>query len=67
MPGCDRTRQRRTAPGVLPKIYARAPIQPAKLGSLVETIARIGFGETPIEPETSSGARTNTLSGSSRR
>ena len=33
--------------GVLPKIYARAPIQPAKLGSLVGTIARIGFGEDP--------------------
>jgi type I restriction enzyme M protein len=33
--------------GVLPKIYARAPIQPAKLGSLVETIARIGFGDDP--------------------
>ncbi len=31
--------------GVLPKIYARAPIQPAKLGSLVETIAKIGFGD----------------------
>src|SRR5438445_6136128 len=33
--------------GVLPKIYARAPIQPAKLGSLVETIAKIGFGDDP--------------------
>jgi type I restriction enzyme M protein len=33
--------------GVLPKIYARAPIQPARLGSLVETIARIGFGKDP--------------------
>jgi type I restriction enzyme M protein len=33
--------------GVLPKIYARAPIQPAKLGSLVETIAKIGFGNDP--------------------
>jgi type I restriction enzyme M protein len=31
--------------GVLPRIYARAPIQPAKLGSLVESIARIGFGD----------------------
>jgi type I restriction enzyme M protein len=31
--------------GVLPRIYARAPIQPAKLGELVGTIARIGFGE----------------------
>jgi type I restriction enzyme M protein len=34
--------------GVLPKIYARAPIQPAKLGSLVETIAKIGFGDDPV-------------------
>jgi type I restriction enzyme M protein len=33
--------------GVLPKIYARAPIQPAKLGSLVDTIAKIGFGDDP--------------------
>lgn len=33
--------------GVLPKIYARAPIQPAKLGSLVETVAKIGFGDDP--------------------
>jgi type I restriction enzyme M protein len=33
--------------GVLPKIYARVPIQPAKLGSLVETIAKIGFGDDP--------------------
>jgi type I restriction enzyme M protein len=33
--------------GVLPKIYTRAPIQPAKLGSLVETIAKIGFGDDP--------------------
>jgi type I restriction enzyme M protein len=33
--------------GVLPKVYARAPIQPAKLGALVGTIARIGFGDDP--------------------
>jgi type I restriction enzyme M protein len=33
--------------GVLPKIYARAPIQPAKLGVLVSTIAKIGFGDDP--------------------
>jgi type I restriction enzyme M protein len=33
--------------GVLPKIYARAPIQPAKLGSLVETVAKVGFGDDP--------------------
>src|SRR5262245_45688290 len=35
--------------GVLPKIYSRAPIQPAKLGSLVGTIAKIGFGDDPDE------------------
>ena len=35
--------------GVLPKIYARAPLQPAKLGSLVGTIAKIGFGDDPDE------------------
>jgi type I restriction enzyme M protein len=33
--------------GVLPKIYARAPIQPAKLGELVGTVAKIGFGDDP--------------------
>jgi type I restriction enzyme M protein len=31
--------------GVLPKIYARAPIQPEKLGALVSTIAKIGFDQ----------------------
>jgi type I restriction enzyme M protein len=31
--------------GVLPRIYARAPIAAAKLGALVSTIAKIGFGE----------------------
>jgi type I restriction enzyme M protein len=31
--------------GVLPRIYARAPIQSSKLGALVSTIAKIGFGE----------------------
>lgn len=31
--------------GVLPRIYARSPIDPEKLGSLVSTIAKIGFGE----------------------
>lgn len=33
--------------GVLPRIYARAPIQPAKLGELVGVIAKIGFGDDP--------------------
>jgi hypothetical protein len=28
---------------VLPRIYSRAPIQPATLGELVGTIARIGI------------------------
>lgn len=32
--------------GVLPKIYGRAAIEPTKLGALVGTIARIGFGDT---------------------
>jgi type I restriction enzyme M protein len=31
--------------GVLPRIYARAAIQPEKLGALVEKIGEIGFGE----------------------
>jgi type I restriction enzyme M protein len=31
--------------GVLPRIYARSPIAAAKLGALVSTIAKIGFGE----------------------
>jgi type I restriction enzyme M protein len=32
--------------GVLPKIYGRAAIEPTKLGALVGTIARIGFGDS---------------------
>jgi type I restriction enzyme M protein len=35
--------------GVLPRIYARAPISPELLGSLVETIAKIGFGKDADE------------------
>jgi len=31
--------------GVLPRIYARSPIAAAKLGALVSTIAKIGFGD----------------------
>jgi type I restriction enzyme M protein len=31
--------------GVLPKVYARAPLQPEKLGQLVATVAKIGFSE----------------------
>jgi len=31
--------------GVLPRIYARAPIRPETLGQLVTTIAKIGFGD----------------------
>lgn len=34
------------ARGVLPRIYARAPISAEKLGALVETIGRIPFGST---------------------
>ena len=31
--------------GILPHIYAAAPLDPGKLGELMETIAKIGFGE----------------------
>jgi type I restriction enzyme M protein len=31
--------------GVLPRIYARAPIAPQTLGELLGTIAKVGFGE----------------------
>jgi type I restriction enzyme M protein len=31
--------------GVLPRIYARAPLHPTTLGELVKTIDRIGFGD----------------------
>lgn len=30
---------------VLPRVYARAPLSPELLGSLVQTIAKIGFGQ----------------------
>lgn len=33
--------------GVLPKVYAKAPINHATLGELVSTVAKIGFGEDP--------------------
>jgi type I restriction enzyme M protein len=33
--------------GVLPKVYARAALSPEKLGDLVSTIAKIGFGDDP--------------------
>jgi type I restriction enzyme M protein len=32
---------------VLPKVYAKAALPPEKLGDLVSTIAKIGFGEDP--------------------
>jgi type I restriction enzyme M protein len=32
--------------GVLPRIYARAPLHPTTLGELVKTIDRIGFGDS---------------------
>ena len=35
--------------GVLPRIYARAPLSAELMGSLVETIAKIGFGKNPRE------------------
>lgn len=31
--------------GVLPRIYARAPLPPAKLGELLTTVAKVGFGD----------------------
>lgn len=31
--------------GVLPRVYARAPIEPATLGELLGTIAKVGFGD----------------------
>jgi type I restriction enzyme M protein len=34
---------------VLPRIYARAPLSAELMGSLVETIAKIGFGKEPGE------------------
>jgi type I restriction enzyme M protein len=33
--------------GVLPRVYARAPIEAQKLGELVTTIAKVGFGDDP--------------------
>jgi type I restriction enzyme M protein len=35
--------------GVLPRIYARSAIEPEKLGALVSTIAKIGFGDDEEE------------------
>jgi type I restriction enzyme M protein len=35
--------------GVLPKVYAKAAISPERLGKLVSTIAKIGFGADPDE------------------
>lgn len=34
---------------VLPRVYARAPLSAELMGSLVETIAKIGFGKDPQE------------------
>jgi type I restriction enzyme M protein len=33
--------------GVLPRVYAKAPIPASKLGELVLTVAKIGFGDDP--------------------
>ncbi len=41
----DRAENPEQLRGVLPKIYARAPPQPEKLGQLVSTVAKIGFDE----------------------
>jgi type I restriction enzyme M protein len=34
---------------ILPRVYSRAPLSAELLGSLVETIAKIGFGKDPAE------------------
>jgi type I restriction enzyme M protein len=34
---------------ILPRVYARAPLSPELMGSLVETIAKIGFGKDAKE------------------
>jgi type I restriction enzyme M protein len=31
--------------GVLPQIYARAPLAPQKMGELITTVAKVGFGD----------------------
>jgi type I restriction enzyme M protein len=33
--------------GVLPKVFAKAALAPEKLGDLVSTVAKVGFGEDP--------------------
>lgn len=38
-----------TLRNVLPRVYARAPLSAELMGSLVETVAKIGFGATPGE------------------
>ena len=35
--------------GVLPRVYARAPISPTALGELLDTVAKVGFGDDPDE------------------
>jgi type I restriction enzyme M protein len=35
--------------GVLPRVYARAPIAPTALGELLDTVAQVGFGDDPDE------------------
>lgn len=42
-------RENTTLRNVLPRIYARAPLSAELLGSLVETIAKIGFGDDPAQ------------------
>ncbi len=44
----DRAREPRLR-NVLPRVYARAPLSAELMGSLVETIAKIGFGTDPGE------------------
>jgi len=42
-------RENKALRNVLPRIYARAPLSAELMGSLVETIAKIGFGKDPGE------------------
>jgi type I restriction enzyme M protein len=43
----DIERENESLRNVLPKVYAKAALPPEKLGDLVSTIAKVGFGEDP--------------------
>lgn len=42
-------RENESLRGVLPKVYAKAPLAPEKLGDLVSTIGKLGFGASAEE------------------